>query len=103
MVRSIKRKTTTAAAANVCFPDDKAEGPAKRPARTKSFQAQRFSGIPPAVYSISTFCVAVGISEAFYHDLKKSSRGPRELRLGNRVLITPAAADAWLAAMESEM
>lgn len=100
--KSAGLKTTTAAAPNVCFPDDKAEAPAKRPARTKTFQARRFSDVPPAVYSISSFCVAHGISEAFYHQLQNSGRGPRELRLGNRVLITPAAADAWLAAMEKE-
>jgi hypothetical protein len=45
--------------------------------------------------SIGSFCRRNGISESFYFKLKAQGLGPREMRLGSRVLITREAAAAW--------
>src|SRR5262249_38134535 len=74
----------------------------RRPARTKKTQRALFVGLPPACFSISSFCVAHDISESFYHKLKNEGRGPRETHLGARVLITMEAAADWRAAREAE-
>ena len=46
------------------------------------------------------FCDAHGISEGFYYKLKKQRKGPRELRLGTRTLITFESAAEWRRARE---
>jgi hypothetical protein len=51
--------------------------------------------VPPAVFTIATFCVAHHISEAFYFKLKNQGLGPREMRIGSRVFVTFEAAAAW--------
>jgi hypothetical protein len=43
---------------------------------------------PKRAYSIREFCVAVGISQAFYFEIKREGRGPREMKLSNRRLIS---------------
>jgi hypothetical protein len=72
----------------------------KRPARTKNIQRALFSDLPPAAFTISSFCVAHDISEAFYHKLKNQGLGPREMRIGTRVLISHEAARDWRTALE---
>src|SRR5215469_3165639 len=44
--------------------------------------------VPPAMFTIETFCCAHHISESFFFKLKSDGLGPRELRLGSRVFIT---------------
>ena len=51
--------------------------------------------IPPAAYSIKAFCIAHNISEAFFFKLKKEGRGPREMAVGRRTLISIEAAADW--------
>jgi hypothetical protein len=51
--------------------------------------------VPPAVFTIKTFCTAHHISEAFYFKLKSDGLGPREMHVGSRVFITFEAAAAW--------
>jgi len=53
-------------------------------------------------YSISVFCARHGISERFYYKLKAEGRGPAEMQLGNRVLISREAATRWRAQREAE-
>jgi hypothetical protein len=55
----------------------------------------------PAAYSISEFCESHRISESFYFKLKKQGRGPREMRVGDRVLISLEAAADWRRERES--
>ena len=55
---------------------------------------------PTAVYSIREFCDAHNLSEAFYYRLKRLGRGPREMHVGNRRLISHEAAAAWRRAQE---
>ena len=52
---------------------------------------------PPACFSVASFCCAHHISESFYFKLKGQGLGPREMRLGARVLITFEDAAAWRA------
>jgi hypothetical protein len=57
--------------------------------------------------SIGTFCRRNGISESFYFKLKAQGLGPREIKLGARVLITRESAREWrrereIAAQEQE-
>ena len=58
--------------------------------------------IARAVYSIGEFCTAHRISESMYFKLKKQRRGPREMHVGDRVLISFEAAADWRAAREAE-
>jgi hypothetical protein len=53
-------------------------------------------------YSIALFCARHGISERFYFKLKAAGRGPAEMQLGNRVLISREAAARWRAEREAE-
>jgi hypothetical protein len=46
-------------------------------------------------FTISTFCKAHEIGRNTYYKLKKEGRGPREARIGSKVLITLEAAQAW--------
>src|SRR6188508_1498698 len=59
--------------------------------------------VTPAVYSISQFCTAHGnICRASYYNMKKAGKGPREMRVGSRVLISEEAAAEWRRAREAE-
>jgi hypothetical protein len=78
-----------------------ARPPAKKPPRTKKAQRARFKELQPGAYTISTFCVAHDLSESFYHKLKVDGLGPREMRIGARVLISHEAAAAWRAEREA--
>jgi hypothetical protein len=57
---------------------------------------------PLDTYSIAQFCARHGISERFYFKLKAAGRGPAEMQLGNRVLISREAAARWRAEREAE-
>jgi hypothetical protein len=50
---------------------------------------------PRLALSILEFCDAHGISEGFYYKLKKQRKGPREMKVGTRTLITFEAAADW--------
>jgi predicted DNA-binding transcriptional regulator AlpA len=45
--------------------------------------------------SIPEFCAAHGLSRSFYFILRKDGLGPREMRVGGRVLISREAAADW--------
>ena len=61
----------------------------------------RAQPIPRAAYSIPEFCEAFGISIRTYFNLREEGKGPREMRLGRRVLITVETALAWARAREA--
>jgi predicted DNA-binding transcriptional regulator AlpA len=52
--------------------------------------------------SIAEFCEAHGISRSHYFNLKKVDHGPREMRVGSRVLISREAAADWRRAREAD-
>ncbi len=53
-------------------------------------------------FTIAEFCKAHSISPATYFKIKKTGLGPREMRVGSRVLISRESAAAWRAARETE-
>ena len=53
-------------------------------------------------FSIRKFCKLHAISERFYFKLKADGRGPDEIQLGHRVLISREAAARWRAEREAE-
>jgi hypothetical protein len=55
---------------------------------------------PDDVHSIASFCEANGISITTYFVLKRQGKGPREMKVGKRILITPEAEKDWRKARE---
>lgn len=55
-----------------------------------------------AAYTIAEFCDAHRISRTHLHNMTKAGRGPRVMKVGRRVLITPEAAADWRRLLEQE-
>jgi hypothetical protein len=49
-----------------------------------------------------SFCLSNAISESKYFDLKRKGKGPREIELDGRIIITPEAERDWRLSMERE-
>lgn len=47
-------------------------------------------------WTIADFCLAYSMSRSFYYVLRHEGRGPKETRLGSKILITREAAAQWL-------
>jgi hypothetical protein len=77
--------------------------PYREPASTVSAKRPPIRGppTPAAAYSIAAFCVAHDISESFYFKLREQGLGPREMRVGARVLISLESAERWRRERES--
>jgi predicted DNA-binding transcriptional regulator AlpA len=56
---------------------------------------RRSTPVPSAVYTIREFCDAHQISRPMYYKLRKQGKGPREMRIGTKVLIAHESAQAW--------
>jgi predicted DNA-binding transcriptional regulator AlpA len=52
--------------------------------------------------SVNEFCDVHGISRAFFYKLRKLGRGPVEMKIAARTLISIEAAAAWRRQMETE-
>jgi hypothetical protein len=65
------------------------------PSSNETITSPQIRGPPTAVFSIRSFCIAHGISEAFYFKLREQGKGPRELRLGSRVFVSFESAQRW--------
>jgi hypothetical protein len=46
-------------------------------------------------FSIDEFCLRHCFSRAYFYKLRQEGKGPREMHLGDRVLITAESAAAW--------
>jgi hypothetical protein len=57
--------------------------------------------VPPACFSIRTFCLAHHISESMFHKMRAAGLGPQVMRVGTRILVTFEAATAWRAEREA--
>jgi hypothetical protein len=55
----------------------------------------RFERQPNDVHSIESFCRSNGISLTTYFALKRQGKGPREMKVGKRILISPEAEADW--------
>jgi predicted DNA-binding transcriptional regulator AlpA len=51
-------------------------------------------------WSIPEFCARHSISRSTYYNLKKNNEAPRETRIMKKIVITRAAAAAWLKKQE---
>ena len=51
--------------------------------------------------TIKEFCINNGIKPTTYFALKKEGRGPREMRVGGKVMISPEAEIDWRREMEN--
>ena len=47
------------------------------------------------VFTVTEFCEAHQISQPYYYQLRLKGLGPREMRLGRKVLISHEAAADW--------
>jgi hypothetical protein len=65
------------------------------PARTAKGAARR-------ALSIDEFCDAHGISRSMYYKLRAQGKGPREMEVGTRRLISDEAGADWRRAREIE-
>ena len=63
--------------------------------KKKTRKAAVTAPVPPAVYSISEFCEAHHISQAFYYKIRAAGLGPREHRVLDKVTVTLEAAAEW--------
>jgi len=57
---------------------------------------------PRLALTILEFCAAFRISDDFYYKLKRQCKGPREMKVGKRTLISLVAADEWRIERERE-
>lgn len=53
-------------------------------------------------FTIAEFCTAHRISRTHLHNLMRTGRGPRVMKLGRRVLIAAEAAADWRRQLEAE-
>jgi hypothetical protein len=60
------------------------------------------TGPEALAFTIRGFCKLHAISERFYFKLKADGRGPDEIQLGHRVLISREAAARWRAEREAK-
>ena len=57
---------------------------------------------PGDAHTRLSFCSSNKISESFYFKLKRQGKGPREIELDRRIIITPEAERDWRAVREAE-
>lgn len=57
----------------------------------------------PSNLTIAQFCEHFGLSLSTYYRLKRDGRGPRELRIGRRVIIPAKTADEWAETLTSQV
>jgi predicted DNA-binding transcriptional regulator AlpA len=64
--------------------------------RAKHLDVQRLA------FSIDELCAAAGIGRTLYERMKRKGKGPRETRIGTKVVrISRQAAEEWLAQLEA--
>jgi hypothetical protein len=82
----------------------KSKGTRKRADVAQRTKRKGFNGMPPPrlAFNIPELCEAARISEGFYFKLKREGRGPREMKMGARTLVSVDAAKRWLRAFERE-
>ena len=57
---------------------------------------------PGDAHTRLSFCLSNAISESKYFDLKRKGKGPREIELDGRIIITPEAERDWRLEQERE-
>jgi hypothetical protein len=70
--------------------------------RRSTFRRHSKRRKPGDAHTIPSFCVSNAISESLYFELKRKGKGPREIELENRIIITPDAEADWRREREAE-
>lgn len=70
--------------------------------RRLGFRRKSENRKPGDAHTIPSFCDSNKISESKYFELKRQGRGPREIELDNRIIITPEAEADWRREREAE-
>jgi predicted DNA-binding transcriptional regulator AlpA len=69
---------------------------------SRAANRRKFCKVQRLAYSVDELCAAVEISPSTYWRLKRKGLGPREMRLGKKVVrISPEAAEEWVRALEA--
>src|SRR5262249_58650153 len=76
--------------------------PRKRKFKKRSAFRRHKRRTPNAARTRLTFCENNAISESLYFELKRKGKGPREIELHGRIIITPEAERDWRAEREAE-
>jgi hypothetical protein len=86
-----------------CFLPEASMSARKRKFKRRStFRRRSQSRKPGDAHTILSFCISNAISESKYYDLKRKKKGPREIELDGRVIITPEAEADWRREREAE-
>ena len=80
---------------------DEVTGRKPRSSRRGLTRTGEVRAAPTAVFSVASFCVAHGISQALYFKLRNQGLGPDEMHLGSRIFITFESAAKWRAEREA--
>jgi hypothetical protein len=70
--------------------------------RRSSFRRRSLNRKPGDAHTQLSFCISNNISESLYHKLKRQGRGPREIELDGRIIISPEAEQDWRREREAE-
>src|SRR5262245_53391687 len=70
--------------------------------RREAFRKRSKRRKPGDAHTIPSFCESNAISESTYYKLKRQGRGPREIEIDKRVIITPEAQADWRREREAE-
>src|SRR5262249_43730835 len=76
--------------------------PRKRKFKKRSAFRRHKRRTPNAARTRLTFCENNAISESLYFELKRKGKGPREIELDGRIIITPEAEQDWRREREAE-
>jgi predicted DNA-binding transcriptional regulator AlpA len=68
----------------------------------KNFKKRSERRGPNDAHTIPSFCKSNAISESLFYSLKRQGKGPREIDLGGRILITREAEADWRLEREAE-
>jgi hypothetical protein len=74
----------------------------RRRRKRSAFKRWSKSRKPGDAHTIPSFCESNAISESKYRSLKRKGKGPREIELDGRIIITPEAETAWRQEREQE-
>jgi hypothetical protein len=74
----------------------------EKPQQRLAFKQHIEQRKPGDAHNILSFCASRGISESFYHSLKRQNRQPREIEINGRVIITERTAEDWDREREAE-
>jgi hypothetical protein len=70
--------------------------------RRSTFRRRSKNRKPGDAHTRPSFCASNAISESLYFKLKRQGRGPREIELDGRIIITPQAEADWRREREAE-